>query len=576
MAEKYVYFFGNGKAEGRTDMKNLLGGKGANLAEMTNIGVPVPAGFTITTDVCTEYNKLGQQWPADLNPQVDACIKNVEEAMGFKFGDKDNPLLLSVRSGARVSMPGMMDTVLNLGLNDETVLGLQKQGGDLRFAYDSYRRFIQMYGDVVMGCEHHDFETLLQAKKDAAGVKNDTELTADNLKELVGEYKALVKEKTGKDFPNDPKEQLVGAVNAVFNSWNTPRAITYRRINHIPGEWGTAVNVQSMVYGNMGEGSATGVAFTRDPSTGEKRFYGEYLINAQGEDVVAGIRTPQPITVAQKESMKSDLPAMENELPELYKELVSIYEKLEKHYRDMQDLEFTIQQGKLYLLQTRTGKRTGAAAIRIAVEMESEGLIDKDEAVLRVGPEQLDQLLHPMIDPSADVDEIAKGLPASPGAVSGQIVFTAEEAVEWAEAGKQTILVRLETSPEDISGMNAANGILTARGGMTSHAAVVGRGMGKTCVVGCGALSINHRDNTMSVGDRVFKEGDWITLDGTSGQVMAGQVPTVAPKMDDNYKKLMGWADEARTLGVWTNADAPEDAQKAREFGAQGIGLCLT
>jgi len=576
MAKKYVYFFGNGKAEGKADMKNLLGGKGANLAEMTNIGVPVPAGFTITTEACTEYYTVGGHWPAGLDKQVEAGMAQLEKAMKRTFGDSKNPLLVSVRSGARVSMPGMMDTVLNLGLNDDTVMGLVEQGGDLRFAYDSYRRFIQMYGDVVLGVEHHDFEHILQQKKDARGVKQDTGLTADDLKAVVAEYKALVKRVTGKDFPETPRAQLEGAINAVFGSWNGDRAVAYRKINKIPGDWGTAVNVQSMVFGNWGEDSATGVAFTRDPSTGEKRFYGEYLINAQGEDVVAGIRTPQPITVAQKKEMDSNLPAMEDEMPELYGQLVEVYQKLEKHYRDMQDLEFTIQQGQLFLLQTRTGKRTGAAAVRIAVEMANEKLITKEQALMRVAPDQLDQLLHPMIDPKEKVDVVAKGLPASPGAVSGQIVFTADEAVERAAAGKAVILVRLETSPEDISGMNAAKGILTARGGMTSHAAVVGRGMGKTCVVGCGAITVDYVHKRFTVGERVFSEGDWVTIDGSTGRVIAGKVKTVDAQLDKNYDTLMTWADESRKLQVWTNADTPADAHKARRFGAQGIGLCRT
>jgi len=573
--DKWVYSFGAGKAEGRTEMKNLLGGKGANLAEMTSIGVPAPGGFTITTDACVHFSKANK-WPTGLDAQIKSAMKLLEKNMKASFGDRKNPLLVSVRSGARVSMPGMMDTVLNLGMNDQTVQGLIAASKNERFAWDSYRRFVQMYGDVVMGVDHHNFEALLQAKKDARGVELDTDLSAKDLEKLVREYKAMVVKATGKRFPDAPREQLIGAINAVFGSWNNKRAFAYRRLNSIPHEWGTAVNVQAMVYGNMGDDSATGVAFTRDPSTGEKRFYGEYLINAQGEDVVAGIRTPQPITIEQKNRMDEKLPAMEEEMPRLYDELCVIYRKLEKHYRDMQDIEFTIQKGKLYLLQTRTGKRTGTAALRIAVDMVDERLIGKDEGVMRVSPDQLDQLLHPMIDPDEKVDLIAKGLPASPGAVSGRVVFTAEDAVEWVKNGEKVILVRLETSPEDISGMAAAEGILTARGGMTSHAAVVGRGMGKTCVVGCGAVQVEYKKKRFVVGKRVFNEGDWVTLDGSAGRVLDGRVRTVEAKLDANYDRLMSWADKARRMQVWTNADAPEDAERARSFGAQGIGLCRT
>lgn len=570
MTQKYVYFFGTGKAEGTADMRNLLGGKGANLAEMTNLGIPVPAGFTITTEVCTAYYENNQQWPEGLEEQVQENLRKVEEAMGAKFGDPENPLLLSVRSGARVSMPGMMDTVLNLGLNDTTVQGLIKQSGDARFAYDSYRRFVQMYGDVVMGVEHAEFEKLIDAKKEEKGVKLDIELEADDWKELVGKFKALVKEKTGKDFPEDPKDQLYGAINAVFGSWNNPRAIRYRQIHEIPGDWGTAVNVQTMVFGNMGvdektgKGSGTGVAFTRNPATGENVFYGEYLMNAQGEDVVAGIRTPQPIS------------ALEQEMPDIYQQLLDIRRKLEEHYKDMQDIEFTIQRGKLYMLQTRTGKRTAAAAVRMAVEMVEEGLIDKKTAVMRVEPNQLDQLLHPMIDPEAEVNVIATGLPASPGAAVGRVVFTADDAEAWAERGEKVILVRTETSPEDIGGMHVAQGVLTSRGGMTSHAAVVARGMGKCCVAGCGAAQVREKEKVVVFGDITVKEGDWLTLNGTTGEVILGQVNLIEPELTGNFATLMKWADEIRALKVRTNADTPHDAEVARRFGAEGIGLCRT
>ena len=564
---KYVYFFGGEQAEGRADMRNLLGGKGANLAEMVNLGIPVPAGFTITTEVCTLFYQNDRQWPEGLEEQIKENIKKVEEAMGSKFGDPDNPLLFGVRSGARVSMPGMMDTVLNLGLNDDTVQGIIKMSGDERFAYDCYRRFVQMYGDVVKGVDHDEFEALIQAKKDARGVTLDTELTAEDLKELVAEFKAKYKEVVGEDFPTDPWEQLKGSVNAVFLSWMNPRAIRYRRINHIPGDWGTAVNVQAMVYGNMGgegqEASGTGVAFTRNPATGERHYYGEYLWNAQGEDVVAGIRTPQP------------LEKLEEEMPEVYKQLTDIFEKLEQHYTDMQDVEFTIQRGKLYMLQTRAGKRTGTAAVRIAVEMEREGLIDRDTAVLRVPPGDLDQLLHPQIDPNTKYEVLTTGLPASPGAAVGRVVFTAEEAEEWAERGEKVILVRNETSPEDIGGMDVAEGILTARGGMTSHAAVVARGMGKCCVAGAGDIVIG--DKQFSVGDVVVKEGDWITLNGTDGEVIVGKMELVEPEVTSgDFGTLMQWADEIRTMEVRANADTPHDAEVARGFGAQGIGLVRT
>ncbi|MDX9708435.1 MAG: pyruvate, phosphate dikinase [Trichloromonas sp.] len=575
MAVKYVYFFGDGKAEGKGDMKNLLGGKGANLAEMTSIGLPVPAGFTITTEVCTEFYKNSRQYPAELKGQVEEKLKQVEDLMGKKFGDRKNPLLVSVRSGARASMPGMMDTVLNLGLNDETVQGIIDQSGDPRFAYDSYRRFIQMYSNVVMEMDGDILEHLLEQKKEARGVQLDTELTADDLKDLVVKFKQKVKEELGRDFPEDPEEQLWGAIGAVFGSWMNPRAITYRKLNNIPAEWGTAVNVQSMVYGNMGDDCATGVAFTRDPSTGENYFYGEYLVNAQGEDVVAGIRTPQPINKAKHKP--GDLPAMEDVLPDCYAQLAKIRDILEKHYKDMQDIEFTIEKGKLYMLQTRNGKRTANAAVKIAVDMVKEGLIDDKEAVLRVEPSQLDQLLHPSLDPKAAKTVIAKGLPASPGAACGEVVFSADEAENAAKIGLKVILVRVETSPEDIHGMHAAQGILTARGGMTSHAAVVARGMGKCCVAGCGDIVVNYREQQFTAkGGVIVKKGDIITLDGSTGEVILGQVPTVQPKLTGDFGQLMLWVDKYRKLKVRTNADTPQDAKVAREFGAEGIGLCRT
>jgi len=572
--EKRIYFFGSGKAEGSADMRNLLGGKGANLAEMTNMGVPVPAGFTITTEVCTEYGENNGELPEGLWGELESNIKKTEEAMNAKFGDSKNPLLIAVRSGARVSMPGMMDTVLNLGLNDETVKGIAEQSGNERFAYDSYRRFINMYGEVVLGVEHKYFEELIQTKKSTNGKVNDTELTAGELQELVEEYKALVKRETGESFPTEPKEQLKKAICAVFGSWDTERAAIYRRINGIPGDWGTAVNVMAMVYGNLGDDSGTGVAFTRDPSTGEKVFYGEYLLNAQGEDVVAGIRTPQPINEARKAS--EDDVSLEKKMPSVYKELVGVYKKLEKHYRDVQDIEFTIQKGILFLLQTRTAKRTAAAAVKIAVDLVSEGLIDSKEAILRLDPSQLDQLLHPMVDPQATNKVIAKGLAASPGAAKGSVVFSAESAVEEAEKGNDVILVRNETSPEDIGGMNAARGILTARGGMTSHAAVVARGMGKCCVAGCGAVVVHEEARCFSVGELTVAEGERITINGTTGEVLLGDAETVQPELGSDFKQVMVWADEYRKLKIRTNADTPHDAQVAREFGAEGIGLCRT
>lgn len=573
MAQKFVYFFGNGDAEGRADMKNLLGGKGANLAEMTSIGLPVPPGFTITTEVCTEFYKNDRKYPASLKEEVLANLKKVEELMGRTFGDAKNPLLVSVRSGARASMPGMMDTILNLGLNDNTVQGIIAQSGDERFAYDAYRRFVQMYSDVVMGLDKHTLDHLLELRKDEKGVHLDTDLTADDWKDLVRQFKAKVKDELGVAFPEDPQDQLWGAIGAVFGSWMNQRAITYRKLNNIPAEWGTAVNVQSMVYGNMGNDCATGVAFTRDPSTGENYFFGEYLVNAQGEDVVAGIRTPQPINRAKA----TVLPPMEEVLPECYQQLASIRDILEKHYKDMQDIEFTIEKGKLYMLQTRNGKRTAPAAIKIAVDMVKEGLISEKEAVLRVAPSQLDQLLHPSLDPKASKQVIAKGLPASPGAVSGEVVFSADEAEAEAKTGRKVILVRVETSPEDIHGMHAAQGILTARGGMTSHAAVVARGMGKCCVAGCGDIKVDYATEQFTAKNGVVvKKGDTITLDGSCGEVMLGAVPTVAPAMTGDFAQLMTWVDMHRTLKVRTNADTPHDSKVAREFGAEGIGLCRT
>ena len=572
---KFVYFFGNGEAEGRGDMKNLLGGKGANLAEMTSIGLPVPAGFTISTEVCTEFYKNDRNYPVGLEEEVNQNLAKVEQLMDKKFGDSQNPLLVSVRSGARASMPGMMDTVLNLGLNDDTVQGVIAQSGDPRFAYDSYRRFIQMYANVVLDLDGDILEHILEQMKHNRGVTEDTALTADDLKELVGLFKTKVKEELGRDFPMDPKEQLWGAIGAVFSSWMNARAITYRRLNNIPAEWGTAVNVQSMVFGNMGDDCATGVAFTRDPSTGEDYFYGEYLVNAQGEDVVAGIRTPQPINKAKHKP--GDLPAMEDVLPDCYEQLAKIREILEKHYKDMQDIEFTIEKHKLYMLQTRNGKRTAKAAVKIAVDMVSEGLISEQEAVMRVAPEQLDQLLHPSLDPDAPKKVVAKGLPASPGAASGEIVFSADAAEEAAKIGLKVILVRVETSPEDIHGMHAAQGILTARGGMTSHAAVVARGMGKCCVAGCGEIKVDYANEQFSARDgKVFKKGDVITLDGSTGEVMQGEVPTVQPELSGEFGQLMEWVDGIRRLRVRTNADTPHDSQVARDFGAEGIGLCRT
>jgi len=571
---KYVYFFGDGQAEGSGEMRNLLGGKGANLAEMTAIGLPVPAGFTLSTEVCTAFYANNRNYPAALEEEVAEHLRRVEVLMGKSFGDRDNPLLVSVRSGGRASMPGMMDTVLNLGLNDETVQGVIQQSNDPRFAYDSYRRFIQMYANVVMGLHGDALEDILEEMKDERGVELDTELSADDLKQLVTLFKNKVKESLGRDFPSDPYEQLWGAIGAVFGSWMNPRAVTYRRLHSIPAEWGTAVNIQSMVFGNMGEDCATGVAFTRNPSTGERLFFGEFLVNAQGEDVVAGIRTPQPIN---KAGGDGSLPSMEEVMPESYAQLMQIQDTLERHYRDMQDIEFTIEKSKLYMLQTRSGKRTSKASIRIAVEMEKEGLITEKEAVLRVSPEQLDQLLHPSLDPSAAKEIIAKGLPASPGAACGEVVFCADEAEAEAKLGRNVILVRIETSPEDIHGMHAANGILTARGGMTSHAAVVARGMGKCCVSGCGDIKVDYQQEQFTTrGGQVVRKGDIITLDGTTGEVMLGQVPTVQPELTGDFNDLMTWVDKYRRMKVRTNADTPHDSKVARDFGAEGIGLCRT
>jgi pyruvate,orthophosphate dikinase len=575
-AKKLVYTFGNGSAEGDGSMKNLLGGKGANLAEMCKVGLPVPPGFTITTEVCVSYYENNRNYPKDLEAQVSEGVSHIEKILGKKFGDKADPMLVSVRSGARASMPGMMDTILNLGLNDETVKGLAQKSGNERFAYDSYRRFIQMYSDVVLEVDHYHFEEILELKKQDKNVLSDTGLTAEDLKDIVEQYKKCVQEELGKPFPQDVREQLWGAVSAVFSSWMNDRAITYRKMYDIPESWGTAVNVQSMVFGNMGENSATGVAFTRDPSTGEKAFFGEYLINAQGEDVVAGIRTPQQVTIIGKNRQNSTLPAMEESLPEVYKQLVDIYKKLENHYRDMQDIEFTVEQGKLWMLQTRSGKRTSKAAIKIAVDMVKEGLIDKEEAILRVNAEELDKLLHPSIDPKAKKDVIARGLPASPGAASGKIVFNSDEAETLAGKGESVILVRAETSPEDIHGMNAARGILTSRGGMTSHAAVVARGMGRPCVSGAGSVVINYKEQKFNANGKEFKAGDIITIDGGTGEVISGQVKTIDPELSDEFGEIMKWADDIRTLNVRTNAETPLDCKVARKFGAEGIGLCRT
>ena len=576
--DKWVYNFGGGSTEGATDMKNLLGGKGANLAEMALIGLPVPPGFTITTDVCTYYYENGQTYPASLEKDVANAVAHIEGTIGdgMKFGDASNPLLVSVRSGARVSMPGMMDTVLNLGLNDETVKGLAEKSGDARFAWDSYRRFIQMYGNVVLGIDHHEFEDILEQHKRDEDISLDTEVTAEGWSFVVDEYKRMVQTELGKPFPMDVHEQLWGAIGAVFGSWQTPRAVTYRDIHDIPEEWGTAVNVQAMVFGNMGDDCATGVAFTRDPSNGENMFYGEYLVNAQGEDVVAGIRTPQSLTIKAKEKEGSTLPAMEEVMPDIFKQLDDVRETLETHYRDMQDIEFTVQKGTLYMLQTRTGKRTMAAALKIAVDMVEEGLITKEQALMRIEPKAIDQLLHPTLDPSAHKYVLARGLPASPGAACGVVVFSADEAEKKAGEGHKVILCRKETSPEDIHGMHAAAGILTSRGGMTSHAAVVARGMGRSCVAGAGELHIDYDAGLIRVREAVVKEGDVITIDGSSGEIMMGEVPTIQPELTGDFAAVMEWADDIRRMDVRTNAETPEDAETARKFGATGIGLCRT
>jgi len=596
MAKKYVYFFGAGKAEGNTKMRNLLGGKGCDLAEMTSLKIPVPAGFTITTEVCNIYYANRKKYPAGLKEQVKAAMGKLEKVMGMKFGDPKNPLLLSIRSGARISMPGMMDTILNLGLSDKTVKGLLENSGDERFAYDSYRRFVQMFSDVVLGVPREKLEEFISEKKAEKGVKLDVELSGEDWRELVAKFKAFVRQETGKAFPEDPEKQLWGAIGAVFESWDNPRAITYRKLNKIPDDWGTAVNVQAMVFGNMGGQSATGVAFTRDPATGERVFFGEWLPNAQGEDVVAGIRTPQPINLERKGD--SSLVSMEEAMPETYRELEEIYQRLEKHFKNMQDIEFTVQQGKLWMLQTRTGKRTAFSALRIAVEMVEEKLIDKKTAVKRLDPYALNQLLAPIFDPQAKQDAIkagrylAKGLNAGPGAACGRAVFNPEKAMELAKKGEKSVLVRIETSPEDIHGMNAAEGILTSRGGMTSHAALVARGMGKPCVVGCAALNINYPAGTMEANGRTVREGDFISIDGTTGEVIEGAIPTssseivqvllekkIQPKdslIFRQFAKIMAWADEIADIGVRTNADTPRDATVARLFGATGIGLCRT
>ena len=573
---KWVYTFGDGKAEGQADMRNLLGGKGANLAEMANLGLPVPPGFSITTELCTYYYANGKNYPDDLKSQVEAALAHVAKLTGRTFGDAANPLLVSVRSGARASMPGMMDTVLNLGLNDLTVEAVAKTSQDRRFAYDSYRRFITMYSDVVLGMEHEAFEEILEDYKHRKGYTLDTDLDADDWVELVGQYKKKVKAEIGRDFPQDPHDQLWGAIGAVFGSWMNARANTYRRLHGIPESWGTAVSVQAMVFGNMGETSATGVAFTRNPSTGDSQLYGEFLINAQGEDVVAGIRTPQEIAEAARVAAGSDKPSMETAMPDAFAELTRIYKVLESHYRDMQDLEFTIEKGKLWMLQTRSGKRTTKAALKIAVDLAAEGLITQDEAVLRIDPASLDQLLHPTIDDKAERKVIATGLPASPGAASGEIVFSSDEAEKLKAQERKVILVRIETSPEDIHGMHAAQGILTTRGGMTSHAAVVARGMGKPCVSGAGTLRIDYAAATMTIGDTVFKKGEIITIDGSTGQVMAGEVAMQEPKLSGEFTTLMGWADATRRLKVRANADTPNDARVAMKYGAEGIGLCRT
>ena len=573
---RWVYAFGGGDSDGEASMKNLLGGKGANLAEMAKLGLPVPPGFTITTEVCTEYYKLGEKYPDTLAGQVEAALVDLEEKTGKKFGEASNPLLVSVRSGARASMPGLMDTVLNLGLNDKTAEGLAELSGDRRFAFDSYRRFIQMYSNVVLDLPHHEFEHILDTYKEQNEFDVDTQLSAEDWMEVIKQYKAAVAKLSDKPFPEDPMEQLWGAVSAVFGSWMNDRAILYRKLNDIPQEWGTAVNVQSMVFGNMGDTSATGVAFTRDPSTGENMFYGEFLVNAQGEDVVAGIRTPAPISKARAEKINSDLVSLEEEMPAVYNQLIEVAQTLESHYRDMQDIEFTVENNILYMLQTRNGKRTAGAALKIAVDMAAEGLITEKEAVLRLEPSQLDQLLHPTISPDATRDMLVQGLPASPGAAVGKVVFSSDKAAEMAADGHKVILVRQETSPEDIHGMHAAQAIVTSRGGMTSHAAVVARGMGRPCVCGAGEMQIKEAEGVFRVFGREVREGDVITVDGAAGQVLMGEVDMIEPDLSGDFGQLMEWADGVRTLKVRTNAETPEDVRTAKSFGAEGIGLCRT
>lgn len=573
---QWVYKFGGGTSEGDTSMKNLLGGKGANLAEMASLGLPVPPGFTLTTDVCTYYYDHNENYPDDMDAQIETGLIHIEELTGKTFGDAVNPLLVSVRSGARASMPGMMDTVLNLGLNDETVDGLATLSGDRRFALDSYRRFITMYSDVVMGVHHHTFEDILEDAKLDLGYNLDTQMTASDWENVIGKYKAAVRDALGRDFPQDAREQLKGAVEAVFGSWMNNRAVVYRNLNDIPAAWGTAVNIQAMVFGNMGDTSATGVAFTRDPSTGENRYYGEFLINAQGEDVVAGIRTPQTLTKESRVEMGDEAPSMEEAMPEVYGQLADVFVRLEGHYRDMQDIEFTVERGMLWMLQTRTGKRTARAAIKIAVDMAEDGSITHDEALMRIEPLALDQLLHPTLDPDAYRDLIASGLPASPGAAIGQVVFTSDEAETMAKAGHKVILVRVETSPEDIHGMHAAEAIVTARGGMTSHAAVVARGMGTPCVSGAGTIRIDYAAGQFTCAGRIVNAGDTVTVDGATGQVFAGEVAMIQPEMSGDFAKVMQWADDARTMAIRTNAETPLDVQTARDFGAEGIGLCRT
>ena len=573
---KWVYSFGAGKSEGNANLKNLLGGKGANLAEMNSIGIPVPPGFTITTEVCNFFYSNNENYPKELNGQLKLALENIEKITNMKFGDMSSPLLLSVRSGARASMPGMMDTVLNLGLNDITVEGLARESGDYRFAYDSYRRFIQMYGNVVLEIDSSAFEELIECEKEIENIKLDTEVSAESWKKITKQFTELVKIKTGKDFPQNPIEQLWGSVGAVFSSWMNQRAITYRKLNDIPESWATAVNVQTMVFGNMGDDCCTGVAFTRNPSTGENNYYGEYLVNAQGEDVVAGIRTPQNLTIKEKREQNSDSLCMEESIPIIYKELVGIFVKLESHYQDMQDIEFTVQKNKLWILQTRSGKRTTTAAVRIAVEMKNEELISKELAVSRIDPLGLDQLLHPTLDPKANKIILSRGLPASPGAASGKVVFNSEDAVEMSKNGEDIILVRMETSPEDIHGMYAAKGILTSRGGMTSHAAVVARGMGRPCVAGAGEILIDHVGNKFTVSNQIIKSGDLITIDGSLGEVILGEVPTILPELSKDFSKLMKWADEIRDLNIRANAETTNDVKTALEFGAEGIGLCRT